>query len=367
MNVRFADAMGSDLSVVNAARASFMKESAEFGEADARLIRFLARDGHESPFRHGFIRLDLRTTLRGRLLWETGLKSRPEQYRAGMVFRPTITDLLHDGYDLGEMVEWRWTASVQAVARFFHEFRAVWEPAVAEVAHAAGKRFPESIRALTGVASVGEPVRLRDAIKVPVLDKGYVRLVDWMIGPTLDESVVSFEIYAPMMVRSQWFKYVRGGDHCPPIESGNGDDGDGIDPLYARNEASRRYVTIEPEFYTPDIWRQAPEKRKQGSGGPLDPGESEGWSDDLKGHVGLSVAEYERAMENGVAPELARLFLPAYGLYTCWRWSASLPAVRHFLRQRLAEDAQAEIAEYARAVSQLVGPLVDRFGSEWDV
>jgi thymidylate synthase (FAD) len=63
-------------------------------------------------------------------------------------------------------------------------------------------------------------------------------------------------------------------------------------------------------------------------------------------------------MENGVAPEQARLFLPAYGMHVVYRWSASLQSVALFLNQRLAEDSQKEIQEYARAVYSLI---VDKF------
>src|SRR5690606_24840882 len=55
--------MGSDLSVVNAARASFAKESHEFSEADERLIRFLAREGHTSPFRHAMATFEIKAPL----------------------------------------------------------------------------------------------------------------------------------------------------------------------------------------------------------------------------------------------------------------------------------------------------------------
>lgn len=43
---------GSDLTVVNAARVSMGKRKAVLDEADARLIKYLARHGHMSPFRH---------------------------------------------------------------------------------------------------------------------------------------------------------------------------------------------------------------------------------------------------------------------------------------------------------------------------
>lgn len=44
--------MGDDLMVVNAARVSFAKHSEEFGEGDERLINYLARHGHWTPFSH---------------------------------------------------------------------------------------------------------------------------------------------------------------------------------------------------------------------------------------------------------------------------------------------------------------------------
>lgn len=353
MRVRLADAMGSDLSIVNAARASFMKESAVFSEADERLIRFLAREGHESPFRHGVVRLNVESTLYARILWETGRDGDPERYRTGMVFRPTLTELLSEGAELGDRISWRWTASVQASMRFVNQFRdQVWDSIARRVAEEVGRRFPVSVRVLSGFEVEGQSPAIRDAVKIPVLDRGYVRLVDWIVGPTDEETVFQFEIYAPMMVRSQWFKYVRGGDHCPAIESGNGDDGDGSDPLFARNEASRRYVTLEPEFYLPWQWRSAPENRKQGSGGPVDRSLNAELSNDLRDIISTGVSKYEEAIRQGVAPEMARLFLPAYGLYTCWRWTASKPAVAHFLEQRLGSDAQTEIREYAKAVKE---------------
>ena len=55
-------------------------------------------------------------------------------------------------------------------------------------------------------------------------------------------------------------------------------------------------------------------------------------------------------MEKGVCAEQARLFLPAYGMYVRWYWTASLQSVCHFLEQRLADDAQVEIQKYAQAV-----------------
>ena len=53
MRAEYIDHMGSDLTVVNAARVSFDKEHIEFdGDKDARLIRYLATHGHWTPFAH---------------------------------------------------------------------------------------------------------------------------------------------------------------------------------------------------------------------------------------------------------------------------------------------------------------------------
>lgn len=49
------DAMGSDLSVVNAARVTMGVEHAELAQNDERLIQFLAREKHVTPFRHATI------------------------------------------------------------------------------------------------------------------------------------------------------------------------------------------------------------------------------------------------------------------------------------------------------------------------
>ncbi len=46
--------MGSDLSVVNAARVSFGKKHTKFLDADRNLIRYLAEHKHMSPFGHAF-------------------------------------------------------------------------------------------------------------------------------------------------------------------------------------------------------------------------------------------------------------------------------------------------------------------------
>ena len=59
MSVALVDFMGTDLSVVNAARVSFNKVSIELNEKDKKLLKYLADHSHWSPFAHTSISLRL--------------------------------------------------------------------------------------------------------------------------------------------------------------------------------------------------------------------------------------------------------------------------------------------------------------------
>lgn len=204
--VRLIDTLGDDLSVVNAARVSYDKESTEFGDRDAGLLKFLIREGHTSPFRH---------------------------------------------------------------------------------------------------------------------------------------AALTFEVYAPLFVARQWWKYAVSSTH--------------VDDQNGWNESSRRYITEDEEFYIPeaDEWRSKPENSKQGSGEPVNEYLGSGYTLELDRFIEHGLSIYREALADGIAPELARLFLPAYGMYVRWRWTTSLQGVMTFLEQRLGHDAQVEIQEYAKAVKQL--------------
>lgn len=52
-----------DLSVVNAARVSFAKESLLYSDDDAKLLRFLMRDRHGTPFEHNYMRFRVRAPI----------------------------------------------------------------------------------------------------------------------------------------------------------------------------------------------------------------------------------------------------------------------------------------------------------------
>jgi thymidylate synthase (FAD) len=58
--VELLETFGSDLTVVNAARVSFHKESKEFSDRDTGLVKYLAKHNHTSPFFHPQIRFRLK-------------------------------------------------------------------------------------------------------------------------------------------------------------------------------------------------------------------------------------------------------------------------------------------------------------------
>lgn len=63
MKVELIDKLGSDLTVVNAARVSFAKHSEEFDERDERLINYLAKHGHWTPFAHCFLQFRIKAPI----------------------------------------------------------------------------------------------------------------------------------------------------------------------------------------------------------------------------------------------------------------------------------------------------------------
>lgn len=158
-------------------------------------------------------------------------------------------------------------------------------------------------------------------------------------------AAVTLQIKAPLMVARQHWKYIVGSAH---IEDQNG-----------WNETSRRYVSVDPEFYVPtsDQWRGAPANAKQGSSGSIGPTIGRVMTEDLAAHIIDSIALFDKALDLGIATEQARLFLPAFGLMQYYQWTVSVSNLMHFLQERLAHDAQAEITDLAVAIRDLTQPL----------
>jgi thymidylate synthase (FAD) len=124
------------------------------------------------------------------------------------------------------------------------------------------------------------------------------------------------------------------------------------------NEISRRYVDDEPEFYVPDVWRGRSKDKKQGSDGVVESistQEIDSWNED-------SIKYYQFLINDGVAPEQARMVLPQSTL-TEWYWSGSLDAFADMCRLRCKDDTQYETRLVADQISVI---MKDLFPVSWD-
>lgn len=196
---------------------------------------------------------------------------------------------------------------------------------------------------------------LKETKELTPRDRGLIKfLYEHEHFSTYRHSYFSFRVKAPLCVFRQWWKYQIGSDW---IENEN--VGSIQIPETNWNEASGRYVEFEPEFYIPNEIRVQSKDNKQGSSGCLqalqdgsDPVELFRQSCDRQYQDYLSV------VKSGGAKEQARMLLPQ-NVYSECVWTCSLQTVLYFLKQRLKEDAQFEIREYAKAVEKLVSPMLE--------
>ena len=63
METKLIDVMGTDLTVVNAARVSFGKKKERFEEGDEKLIKYLAKHNHWSPFGHCMLQFHIKAPI----------------------------------------------------------------------------------------------------------------------------------------------------------------------------------------------------------------------------------------------------------------------------------------------------------------
>lgn len=121
------------------------------------------------------------------------------------------------------------------------------------------------------------------------------------------------------------------------------------------NEVSRRYVDSDVEFFEPDGWRKRPEKSiKQGSSGISE--SSEFYKDLYKSHCGESLKLYNTMLDDGVAPEMARMVLPQ-SMMVEYVWTGNLMAFAHVFNLRADGHAQVEAQEFAHKLNDVIEPL----------
>lgn len=117
------------------------------------------------------------------------------------------------------------------------------------------------------------------------------------------------------------------------------------------NAQSGRYTPFEEnDFYVPDVWRKQAASNKQASEGEVDGVTAEELTAKLVEHYEQGFRLYQQALEAGVSKEMARLFLPGFSVYYTWVTKVDAHNLMHFLRLRMADDAQYEIRVYAEAI-----------------
>lgn len=127
------------------------------------------------------------------------------------------------------------------------------------------------------------------------------------------------------------------------------------------NEESRRYVDDIPEFYTPKEWRGRPEGSiKQGSSGGVDNGGAiASW---YSHNIATAKENYTDLLDNGVAPEMARMILPQ-SMMVNFIWSGNLLSFFHVFSLRSGEGAQEEAKEFATLLGEVIQPV---FPISWE-
>ena len=201
----------------------------------------------------------------------------------------------------------------------------------------------------------------------PVLDHGFVTLVDYMGGDArieqaarvsnqlgtrpkrsqkkllyylaehehwtpFEKVVLEFHIKAPLFVVAQWVRHRTG----------------------SFNQQSARYSIMSDEFYIPAIedLKSQSKSNRQASGGELERKKQEhlqGW---FQKQAQYSYEMYEAMLGEGLARQHARMVLPQ-NLYTEFFWTVNLRNLMHFIHLRDSQDAQPEIARYAGVVDAL--------------
>lgn len=200
--------------------------------------------------------------------------------------------------------------------------------------------------------------------RVPVLDQGWIELQDLMgddlaivnaarvsylgesKGAERDKKLLfyllehrhtspfeqvefKFRCHAPLVTWWQWVRH----------------------RTWSVNAQSGRYTPFEEgDFYVPEAWRLQAVDNKQGSAGTLSGPQADALTEKLRAHYAQSFALYREALDLGVAREMARLFLPGFAVYYTWVLKVDAHNLMHFLRLRMAPDAQYEIRAYAWAI-----------------
>lgn len=208
-----------------------------------------------------------------------------------------------------------------------------------------------------------------------VLDKGFIRLVDYLGGDSriVAAARVSYGAGTKTVREDKGLiNYLMRNDHTSPFEQVILTFHAKMPIFVARqwvrhrtarlNEISGRYSVMEDEFYVPpqEQLRRQSQNNKQARGEEeLSADVQERILELLKKDQSNVYSNYEGMLNDGLARELARINLPL-SLYTQWYWQIDLHNLFHFLKLRLDSHAQYEIRAYGEVMATMakaVAPL----------
>ena len=222
--------------------------------------------------------------------------------------------------------------------------------------------------------SEGMEAHLYNAI--PVLDHGFIRVVDYMgdDAAICQAARVSYGKGTKSVQNDEGLiRYLMRHWHSTPFEMCEVKLHVKLPVFVARqwirhrtanvNEYSARYSILDREFYIPAPEHIAAQSvvNNQGHGEALTGAEAARVLDILKTDSERSYDNYQAMIsddgQRGLARELARMNLPA-NIYTQWYWKVDLHNLLHFLRLRADAHAQYEIRVYADAICSVVADWV---------
>ena len=197
-----------------------------------------------------------------------------------------------------------------------------------------------------------------------VLDKGFVRLVDFMGGDqrTVESARVTFGSVSKGEEKDKRLvQYLLAHSHHSPFEHSIFQFHVKLPIFVARqwmrhriasyNEISARYTEVREDFYIPAEFRAQDKINRQGSvkSGALNNNQL---LQIYKKSLDASYAAYRRLLESGVAREMARMALPV-AQYTQFHWTVNARSLMNFLSLRMDSHAQLEIQEYANTIAKI--------------
>ncbi|MYD98969.1 MAG: FAD-dependent thymidylate synthase [Gammaproteobacteria bacterium] len=214
----------------------------------------------------------------------------------------------------------------------------------------------------------------------PVLDHGFVALVDYMGTDQDIESAARVSYGAGTRRVSQTrglVRYLQRHAHTTPSEMVEFKFHCSMPMFVARqwvrhrtasvNEYSARYSLLPLLFYEPEHAHFAHQSSVNNQGREADPAPVELHADavgrwqELRQHAADT---YGWLLAEDVARELARIDLPL-STYTQWYWKIDLHNLLHFLTLRVDDHAQWEIQEYGRVMAGMLARVAPIAYEAW--